>query len=126
MRLLQRTDDDRFELTSFLSNNTPPYAIRSHTWGRGEDDEVTYKDICDGTGRAKKGFEKLRFCSRQAKEHDLEYFWVATYCIDKSSSSELTESINSMFRWCKQAERCYVYLSDVYLRLAVGQRLYAE
>jgi hypothetical protein len=34
-------------------------------------------------------------------------------CIDKSSSTELTEAINSMFRWYKNASKCYVYLSDV-------------
>jgi hypothetical protein len=34
-------------------------------------------------------------------------------CIDKTSSAELSEAINSMFRWYEKAETCYAYLSDV-------------
>lgn len=33
-------------------------------------------------------------------------------CIDKSSSAELTEAINSMFKWYREAGLCIVYLSD--------------
>jgi hypothetical protein len=43
----------------------------------------------------------------------LEYLWVDTCCIDKSSSAELQESIISMFHWYQRATKCYVYLSDV-------------
>ena len=38
---------------------------------------------------------------------------VDRFCIDKSSSSELSEAINSMFRWYQNAGICYAYLSDV-------------
>src|SRR5215469_13378033 len=34
-------------------------------------------------------------------------------CIDKTSSAELTEAINSMYQWYKNSKICYVYLSDV-------------
>ena len=64
------------------------------------------------------GYNKIRFCGEQARRDDLQYFWVDTCCIDKSSSTELQEAINSMFRWyCKSAMRlkCYVYLVDVSL-----------
>jgi tetratricopeptide (TPR) repeat protein len=121
MRLLKLNDDGSFSLIRFSEDNIPPYAILSHTWGRGEDDEVTFKDITDGTGTDKRGFEKLRFCGRQAKIDDLHYFWVDTCCIDKSSSSELHTAITSMFRWYQNAERCYVYLSDVSVRTEDGQ-----
>ena len=33
-------------------------------------------------------------------------------CINKSSSAELSEAINSMYRWYEYAIVCYVYLSD--------------
>ena len=121
MRLLKLNDDESFSLIWFSKDKIPPYAILSHTWGRGEDDEVTFKDITDGTGTDKRGFEKLRFCDRQAKIDDLHYFWVDTCCIDKSSSSELQTAITSMFRWYQNAERCYVYLSDVSVRTEDGQ-----
>jgi hypothetical protein len=113
MRLLKLNDNGRYSLERFQKDKTPPYAILSHTWGRGEDDEVTYKDIIDGTGNKKPGFKKLEFCGKQAKHDDLHYFWVDTCCIDKSNHNELATAINSMFQWYKIAERCYVYLSDV-------------
>jgi hypothetical protein len=34
-------------------------------------------------------------------------------CIDKTSSAELSEAINSMFRWYSRSKVCYAYLTDV-------------
>jgi Heterokaryon incompatibility protein (HET) len=114
MRLLKLDDDGRYSQERFEKEDIPQrYAILSHTWGQGKDDEVTYKDLMDGTGHNKPGFKKLEFCGKQAKHDDLHYFWVDTCCIDKSNENELATAINSMFRWYKNAERCYVYLSDV-------------
>jgi hypothetical protein len=114
MRLLQfEASSSTFSLVEFTGNDTiPPYAILSHTWG-GKNDEVTYKDMIDGTGTEKPGYRKLGFCGRQAAKDKLDHFWIDTCCIDKSSSAELSEAINSMFRWYQKAEKCYVYLSDV-------------
>jgi hypothetical protein len=112
MRLLKQNDSGEFSLTNDLINNIPPYAILSHTWGA-DTEEVTFRDLTDGTGMSKAGYRKLQFCGEQAKRDKLEYFWVDTCCIDKSSSSELTEAINSMFRWYRNADRCYVQLTDV-------------
>lgn len=84
----------------------------SHTWGA-DHDEVTLADLKTDTGTSKAGYRKLQFCADQAAKHGLRYFWVDTCCIDKSSSAELTEAINSMFAWYRDAARCYVYLSDV-------------
>jgi hypothetical protein len=84
-------------------------------------DEVTLKDIINGTGEKKKGYRKLQFCGTQAENDDLHYFWVDTCCIDKSNERELTTSINSMFKWYQNAARCYVYLSDVEVRAQDGQ-----
>jgi hypothetical protein len=50
---------------------------------------------------------------KKALEDALEYAWVDTYCIDKSSSAELTEAINLIFRWYQKAKNCYVHLADV-------------
>jgi hypothetical protein len=93
----------------------PEYAILSHTWGA-DTEEVTFGDLMDGTGKSKAGYEKIRFCGEQARRDGLQYFWVDTCCIDKSSSAELQEAINSMFRWYQNAAKCYVYLSDVSTR----------
>jgi hypothetical protein len=109
MRLLHYNSDGEFSLTQFF-DDIPRYAILSHTWGQ---EEVTFKEIMEGNGASKTGFDKIRFCGEQARRDRLQYFWVDTCCIDKSSSAELTEAINSMFRWYRNAAKCYVYLSDV-------------
>ena len=110
MRLLQLDGDGNPSLTEFFEDNIPEYAILSHRWGA---EEVTFKDLIDGTSKVKTGYDKIHFCGEQARCNGLEYFWVDTCCIDKSSSTELSEAINSMFRWYQKAARCYVYLSDV-------------
>jgi hypothetical protein len=110
MRLLKRSLRDDFHLISF-DDDVPPYAILSHTWAEGQ--EVTYNELVTGTGKDKIGYDKIRFCGRQAAADGLEYFWVDTCCIDKSTSDELSTAINSMFRWYQRASKCYVYLSDV-------------
>jgi hypothetical protein len=69
--------------------------------------------MVDGTGMSKLGYHKIRFCGEQARRDGLQYFWIDTCCIDKSSSTELQEAINSMFRWYGNAAKCYVYLVDV-------------
>jgi hypothetical protein len=113
MRLLQYNDDSDLRLTEFFENDIPKYAILSHRWGA---EEVTFKDLTDGTSKGKAGYGKIHFCGEQARRDGLEYFWVDTCCIDKSNSTELAEAINSMFRWYQKAVRCYVYLSDVSTR----------
>jgi hypothetical protein len=114
MRLLERNSAGQLSLTKdLIGDDIPQYAILSHTWGA---EEVTFGDLIDGTGKSKAGYDKIRFCAQQAANDGLQYFWVDTCCIDKSSSAELQEAINSMFRWYQNAAKCYVYLSDVSIR----------
>lgn len=94
----------------FNDSDIPPYAILSHTWGT---EEVTFEDIVGAKGRTKTGYEKLLFCAQQAATDGLQHCWVDSCCIDRSSSAELSEAINSMFRWYQNAKCCYVYLADV-------------
>jgi hypothetical protein len=112
MRLLRLHGDDGFSLVEFLGHSIPPYAILSHTWGP-DNEEVTYRDMVYGTGQNKAGYCKIQFCGRQAAADGLQYFWVDTCCIDKSSSAELSEAINSMFYWYQKAQKCYVYLFGI-------------
>jgi hypothetical protein len=122
MRLLRSDDGGKLSLYEFIGDDIPPYAILSHTWGSIHD-EVAYKDLAVTSPvdsitdyRKKAGYNKIEFCALKAISDDLEYFWVDSCCIDKSSSAELSEAINSMFKWYQKAEKCYVYLSDVSLR----------
>jgi Heterokaryon incompatibility protein (HET) len=112
MRLLEITESGDYYLTEFVDDRIPQYAILSHTWGEAKD-EVTFKDFVEGNARSKPGYSKIQFCGKQAAVDGLQYFWIDTCCIDKSSSAELTESINSMFQWYRNAAKCYVYLADV-------------
>ena len=114
MRLLKWGSRGELSLTKDYVDDAPPYAILSHTWGRDED-EVTFQDLEHGSGRSKAGYAKLQFCARQARADGLEYCWVDTCCINKDSHAELSEAIASMFRWYRDAQHCYVYLSDVSL-----------
>ncbi|KAF2180324.1 HET-domain-containing protein [Zopfia rhizophila CBS 207.26] len=113
MRLLERNSAGELSLTKdFIGDNIPEYAILSHTWGA-DTEEVTFQDMMDGTGKDKSGYKKICCCGEQAKRDGLQYFWVDTCCIDKSSSAVLSEAIISMFRWYYNATQCYVYLSDI-------------
>ncbi|KAK0721384.1 hypothetical protein B0T21DRAFT_51209 [Apiosordaria backusii] len=95
----------------FYGYSVPPYAILSHTWGS---DEVTFQDIQNlEIARLKAGFTKIVYACAQAFRDHLQYTWIDTCCIDKTSSSELSEAINSMYDWYRDSRICYVYLSDV-------------
>ena len=113
MRLLQRSENGGLSLTDDLEDDDTPkrYSILSHTWVREE--EVTFKDFIEGTGKEKPGYKKIQFCGEQAARDGLQFFWVDTCCIDKSNNIEVQHAINSMFRWYRNAAKCYVYLSDV-------------
>ncbi|RDW63506.1 hypothetical protein BP6252_11051 [Coleophoma cylindrospora] len=114
MRLLELKPDGGLSLTHDLVTDIPAYAILSHTWGD-DNQEVTFKDLTEGSGESKAGYQKIRFCGEQAARDGLRYFWVDTCCIDKSDAVELQRAINSMFRWYQDAAKCYVYLSDVWM-----------
>jgi hypothetical protein len=112
MRLLTWNENGELGLTKNLREDIPDYAILSHTWGDDED-EITFRDVMDGSAKGKLSYKKLKFCEMQAKRDKLRYFWIDTYCIDRSTADELSEAINSMFSWYEKAAKCYVYLSDV-------------
>lgn len=89
--------------------NIPGYAILSHRW---ENQETSFENL-KGLSYQSKGYRKVkRFC-QVARKDGYRYVWVDTCCIDRRSSAELNEAINSMYKWYKNAGRCYVYLFDV-------------
>jgi hypothetical protein len=112
VRLLKLNGLGKLSLTTDLITDIPRYAILSHTWGA-DDDEVTFDDFQTESGRSKAGYAKIQFCGEQAGKDDLHHIWVDTCCINKANNAELSEALNSMFRWYRDAAKCYVYLSDV-------------
>ena len=77
MRLLFFDDNKLLCFQQFYEDDLPQYAILSHTWGL-DSEEVTFKDLLDGTAVEKVGYRKITFCGHQARRHDLKYFWVDT------------------------------------------------
>jgi hypothetical protein len=59
------------------------------------------------------GYRKIINAAEQARGQGYKYIWVDTCCIDKSSSAELQEAINSMYHWYREAGVCIVYLEDI-------------
>lgn len=112
MRLLELTGDGKLRPTKDFAQVPHSYAILSHTWGP-DDEEVTYQDLLRSSGESKSGYTKIRLCGEQAVRDGLQYFWADTCCIDETNSVELSEAINSMYRWYQDAHICYVHLSDV-------------
>ncbi|KAI4242309.1 MAG: hypothetical protein LQ352_007259 [Teloschistes flavicans] len=116
MRLLQT---ETLQFKEFFDTNIPKYAILSHRW---DQDEVSFKQMRKGQAPEGLGLTKLRNFCLQARTDGYEWAWMDTCCIDQKSSAELSEAINSMFRWYRNAERCYVYLADVNERLVEDDR----
>ena len=108
-----------FQLHLFLSDKIPPYVILSHTWG---DDEVLFQDLRQPElhYRQRKGFSKIENCCALARSDGWKYIWIDNCCIDQKSSADLSEAINSMYRWYKDAVVCYAYLADI--SVSVGRR----
>ncbi|KAI1290514.1 heterokaryon incompatibility protein-domain-containing protein [Xylaria venustula] len=103
-------DTQSLDLEEFFGSAIPVYAILSHTWGS---EEVSFQEWHNrGLLTVKTGYKKILAACQQAQEDGLKYLWVDTICIDKKSSAELSEAINSMFAFYANADRCYVHLVD--------------
>ena len=94
------------------------YAILSHVWDEKEQSFQNLQRLCKlsaeiGTNPRDSASPKIREFCILAERHGHAWAWCDTCCIDKMSSSELSEAINSMFRYYALAEVCYAYLGDV-------------
>ncbi|KAL9062246.1 MAG: hypothetical protein Q9157_009094, partial [Trypethelium eluteriae] len=103
----------KLTLEEFNSEDQVPYAILSHTWGH-KQDEVSFED-CQNEGQFpnKAGIEKVSNVCKKASEENFQYIWIDTCCINKNSSSELQEALNSMYRWYQHSTKCYAFLADI-------------
>ena len=108
--------DRRTKVLEFGDDEATKYAILSHRW---ISQEVDYKEIVKLSKkkrdeiRQRDGYQKILQSCEQAQKDGYEWLWVDTCCIDKRSSAELSEAINSMYRWYENAGVCYAYLHDV-------------
>lgn len=107
----------------------PEYAIVSHRWG---EQEISYQEFLYFTSQKNErndivarilgvdvskekgqGFSKVKSACGIAKSRGFGWLWIDTCCINKESSAELSEAINSMFEWYSDSKDCLVYLEDV-------------
>lgn len=112
MRLL---DVQTYKLRTFYGVDIPHYVILPHTWLQ-DHEEVTFAHLQSqtrDTWNRLPGAQKIEWTCWQAVQDGYSWAWVDTCCIDKTNNAELSEAINSMFRWYKRSEACYVYLLDV-------------
>lgn len=90
------------------------YAILSHRWG---EKEITLKDVESGSyNKNSEAYLKIKGCCKEAERNGIDWVWIDTCCIDKTSSAELSEAINSMYFWYAKANVCYAYLNDVFYK----------
>ena len=103
-------DTQTLKLEEVRPSHTHRYAILSHTWG---EEEVSFSDLTSGRYHHRKGCQKIEQACRVARAEGYGKIWIDTCCIDESSSTKLSEAINSMFTWYAAADICFAYLGDV-------------
>ncbi|TDZ32680.1 Vegetative incompatibility protein HET-E-1 [Colletotrichum spinosum] len=135
MRLI---DTESLRLVEVQGDSQQDYAILSHTWGPSEVVFAKFTALTSPWSQPadespedaehhilrSDGFLKIRNAELLAKRQGFSYLWVDTCCIDKTSSAELSESINSMYRWYRKAAICYAYLSDVNTDMTAAEGLF--
>nr|OQO18522.1 hypothetical protein B0A51_12213 [Rachicladosporium sp. CCFEE 5018] len=111
MRLLNTTT---LAFEEFYDTQQVKYSILSHCWSQDRaDPEVTLQAYLSGNYNPEgQGWKKILRCCALSKEFGYEWTWIDTCCIDKSSSAELSEAINSMFKWYQDSSECYVFMDD--------------
>ena len=99
MRLLHI---DTLEFTEFTDEETPIYAIASHRWQK---EEVTFQEVNERRNTKKKGYQKVREFAKYIRDNfrKVKWLWIDTCCINKDSAAELSEAINLMFKWYRNA-----------------------
>lgn len=107
-------------LQEFFDSDVPSYAILSHRWGP---EEVSFTELqqLSESILQKRGFTKIKACCDQAVRDGLDWAWIDTCCIDKRNSADLSEAINSMYRYYRDSEVCYAYLEDVTEDIELGR-----
>ena len=128
MRLLDTTAGQFVELSQWWKIR---YAILSHTWD--PDGEQTHQELKtlqttygpstspDTPPSTRTLWQdprlsaKVRRACEVARAHGYRYIWIDSCCIDSTSSAELSEAINSMYHWYRDAQVCYAFLADVHV-----------
>ncbi len=100
------------ELLQNVIEQSVRYSILSHTWMQDAPGEVTFHDWAAREENLQGNSKIIKFCEVSAQNHNITLGWIDTVCINKTSSSELDESIRSMYNWYRRASVCITYLSE--------------
>ncbi|KAM7214219.1 hypothetical protein V8F06_010408 [Rhypophila decipiens] len=90
------------QIDEFQAVPYPPYAILSHTWGE-DGDEANFQEMMT------KAASRALITTKDSQRNES----LDTCCMDKTSSAELSEAINSIYGWYEGARICYAWLCDV-------------
>ena len=113
--------DRRAKVLEFGDDEATEYAILSHRW---IEQEVDYNEVVKLAKmdeeerteiRQRDGYRKILQSCEQAEKDGYKWLWIDTCCIDKRSSAELSEAINSMYRWYENSSICYAYCKELTL-----------
>ncbi|KAI1740014.1 hypothetical protein F4680DRAFT_130831 [Xylaria scruposa] len=119
MRVLDTTTFELQEAAYIEDFEKDGYAILSHCWI--SNPEIVYQALPKHIEELRYGkrplsspaVDKIHGACETARKEGYKWMWIDTCCIDKSSTQELRESINSMLKWYKDARLCVTYLFDV-------------
>ena len=93
------TSSTQYVASQQHTSSNPPYpGHSSHSPSILEDPQVS---------------QKIRRACAIAYMQGYRYLWIDSCCINKTSSTELSEAINSMFVWYRDSAVCYAFLTDV-------------
>lgn len=102
------------ELKTF-HRDVPKYVTASHRWE--EEEEASMDDVINKTNTDKRGFKKMegfaKYIREDLRELQIDWLWIDTCCVDQKNPAEVSEAVNSMFRWYADAALCIAYLTDV-------------
>ncbi|KAK6435197.1 hypothetical protein LTR95_008617 [Oleoguttula sp. CCFEE 5521] len=97
MRLL---DTGTYEVGDPQYSITERYAILSHRWHA---KEISYQQLESAEKIARSitlpHFAKIQSACAKAASLGYQWLWIDTCCINKQDNAELTESLNSMYKW---------------------------
>ncbi|KAE9370202.1 hypothetical protein N431DRAFT_426617 [Stipitochalara longipes BDJ] len=119
MRLLcldNENESKGIKLEEYL-HAVPNYACLSHRWNGNAEYEVSYQDVKSNLegAQTKPGYPKIPNTLKQAaaEKESPKHVWIDTCCIDKSNGAEISEEINSMYRYYQECTVCVAYMDDV-------------
>jgi hypothetical protein len=74
-----------------------------------------FEDVQTGQRTDTSGFKKVQGFAKFIRENltSIDWMWIGIRCVNQASDREVSEAVNSMFRWYSEAKLCLAYIRDV-------------